>query len=92
MNIEDAEEDAQADALASRRLDAGDLGDLAIGRRNHQAWLDRHRTLGIAKEPEKKARQQNRDHRPDPMPGYQKDQNAGRDKPKSIKISVTHHV
>ena len=92
MNIEDAEEDAQANPLARRRLDAGDLGDLAIRRRNHQACLGRHGTLGIAKKPEKKARQQNRNDRPRPMPGYQKDQNGSRDEPKSIKISVTNHV
>ena len=64
MNIEDAEEDTQADTLSSRRLDAGDLGDFAIRRRNHQACLDRHGTLGIAKEPEKKACQQNRERLP----------------------------
>ena len=26
------------------------------------------------------------------LPGYQQDQNGSRDKPKTIKISVTHHV
>ena len=92
MNIEDAEEDAQANPLAGRRLDAGDLRDLAVRRRNHQPRLSRNRSLGIAKKPEEKAGQQNRYHRPDPMPGYQKYQNGGRDKPKPIKISVTYHV
>src|SRR5580704_11792014 len=55
MNIEDAEEDAQANPLACRRLDAGDLRNLSVRRRNHQARFGRHGTLGIAKKPEKKA-------------------------------------
>src|SRR5882757_629534 len=92
MNIEDAEEDAQANPLAGRRLDASNLRDLAVRGRNHQARLSRYRTLGIAKKPQEKARQQERYHRPSPMSGYQKHQNAGRDEPKSIKISVTNHV
>src|SRR5450631_722140 len=92
MNIEDAEEDAQANPLAGRRLVAGDLRDFTVRRRNHQARLSRYGTLGVAKKPEKKTRQQNRNHRPRPMPGYQKDQNGGGNEPKSIKISVTNHV
>jgi hypothetical protein len=92
MNIEDAEENAQANPLTGRCLYTGDLSNLAVRRRNHQACLGRYRTLGIAKKPEEKARQQDRYHRPGPTPGYQKHQNAGRDEPKSIKISVTHHV
>src|ERR1700761_9315014 len=65
MNIEDAEEDAQANPLAGWRLDASNLRDLAVRRRNHQSCLSRYRSLGIAKKPEEKAGQQDRYHRPD---------------------------
>ena len=92
MNIKDAKEDAQADTLAVRRLNSGDLSDFAIGGRNDQARLDRHRPLGIAEEPEKKAGEQNRYDCPNPIPRHQEYQDGSRNEPKTVEVSVTHHV
>jgi hypothetical protein len=92
VDIKDAEKDAQADTLSRRGLDASDLGDFAVCRRNHQAGLGRHGTLWIAKEPQKEAGQQDGDNGPDPMPGYQEYKNASRKEAKTIEVSVTNHV
>ena len=92
VHIKNAEKDTQANALSRRGLDAGDLGDFSVCRRNHQAGLGRHGTLGIAKEPQKEAGQQDGDNGPGPMPGYQEDQNASRKEAKTIEVSVTNHV
>jgi hypothetical protein len=94
--VEDAEEDAETDPVAIRGVDGRNLGDLSVGRRNHQARACRNHTLGIPEEPEKEGREQHRNEnqKPTGKPVGGKKANYGSDEQQTdrIPISITNHA
>ena len=67
MDIENAEEDADALPRTFGCRNGGGLGDQAVARRNNQAVAGRNCALRIAEEPEEKRGQQDRHDAPDPL-------------------------
>jgi hypothetical protein len=69
VNVEDAEKNAEAEAIAFGSGDAGDFSDFAVGGRDDEAALRWDGAGGIAEEPEEEGSEQQRRDGPDPVAG-----------------------
>ena len=90
MHVEYVEKNAESGLFLAANRDRSNVGDLAIPGRDDRTGILRNGTLGVAKEPQKEAGQQNRDDCPHGA-RQPAEQDGGGEQGGSIQISVTDH-
>ena len=90
VDIEHAEEDANAPQLLAAERHRGNVGHFAVRRGDKCAFVGGNCSLGITEKPKEECRQQEWEDCPGGM-GQPSDQKTGGDQRKSVKVAITNH-